>query len=594
MRHNQVVLSVIALGLILANLSACGVPAASPTSSITQTFPATPAKPIPTVSPTLAPTDTPIPAALPQEHRIAIRVVGGAGEFYDRLSGEKFISRGNNFIRVAAQKGYSGETFTYHSVFNTNLYNPTEVETALSRMEAEGYNVVRVFIQGSCAEFCLGDPVSGLLDGYIANIADFLQKAKSHHIYVIVTADGEPGSPYYNRLLDTTWSENFGGNNKSYLTGGGVLVGRQFWQDLVAELKAQNAPLDAILAYELRNELFFDSDAAPLSFSSGSFTTANGKTYDMASADERQKMMDENLLYWIDQVRGAILERDPTALVTVGFFVPQKPNPTRIGDPRLIETRPVIWESSLDFIDMHPYPGFGVSLPIYAENFGMQGAEAKPIVMGEFGAVRSSYSSEANAAMDMQNWQVQSCQLGFDGWLFWTYDMPDQVFYNAVSGAGEINQVLAPTNRPDPCQAGDFDFIEQDLALGASAEASRYLPDQPPSGAVDGTGSIWWGAGDFAPQWILIDLGAPQSIGTIRLVVTQSPAGETLHQVWVGASVDDLHLLHTFEGYTIDGQVLEFSPDNPLENVRYIRVNTRQSPSGAGGKEIEVLAPGRK
>ena len=34
--------------------------------------------------------------------------------------------------------------------------------------------------------------------------------------------------------------------------------------------------------------------------------------------------------------------------------------------------------------------------------------------------------------------------------------------------------------------------------------------------------------------------------------------------------------------------------DSPLEDVRYIRVNTRQSPSWVGWKEIEVLAPGRK
>lgn len=123
------------------------------------------------------------------------------------------------------------------------------------------------------------------------------------------------------------------------------------------------------------------------------------------------------------------------------------------------------------------------------------------------------------------------------------------------------------------------------------AQASRSLPDQPPSGAVDGTAGFRWGAGDFAPQWILIDLGTPQTIGTIRLVITQSPAGDTLHQLWVGASIDELYLLHTFEGHTTDGQVLELKTESPIEGVRYLRVNTRQSPSWVGWKEIEVLAP---
>lgn len=597
MGHKQSAILIIGLSIIVSILVGCGAPAVTATifftptaASPTVTQPPSVTQP-PTAPPTVLPTATVTPTQKPPEHRIAIHTVNGIAEFYNRLSGEKFIPRGNNYIRLASQYGFSGEAFTYHSTFNTNLYNPSQVEAALTKMQDEGYNVVRVFMQGSCKDYCLGDPAGGLLDGYIANVADFLRKAKSHGIYVILTIDGEPGTSYYFNLLDSTWSEDFGGTNKNILTGGGILVGKEFWQDLIDELLRQNAALDAIFAYELRNELFFESNATPLSYTSGSFKTANGKTYDMSSTEDRQRMMDENLLYWIDQIRNAILERDPTALVTVGFFVPQGPNPARMGDIRLIETRPVIWDSSLDFIDLHPYPGFGFSLPQYVENFGMAGMEGKPIIIGEFGAARSSYPSEAKTARALHDWQVESCRYGFDGWLLWTWDTDEQTdFYNGLTGLGQIDQVLAPINRPDPCQADVFDFFEYNLALGMPAEASRSLPYQPPSGAVDGTTSQWWGAGDFAPQWILIDLGTPQTIGTIRLVTTQSPAGKTIHQVWVGPSIDKLSLLHTFDGYTVDAQVLEFKPENPVENVRYIRVNTRQSPSWVGWQEIEVLS----
>lgn len=129
------------------------------------------------------------------------------------------------------------------------------------------------------------------------------------------------------------------------------------------------------------------------------------------------------------------------------------------------------------------------------------------------------------------------------------------------------------------------------LARGAAAIASRSLPDQPPSGAVDGTTGLWWGAGAFAPQWVQIDLGQPSTIATIRLVVTQYPAGETIHQIWVGPTAEQLYLLHTFEGRTVDQQVLVYAPDAPLENIQFIRVITRQSPSWVGWQEIEVLAP---
>lgn len=583
----------ISLTIIFSFLVGCSAPVATtPIISFTPTTaPSLTAEP-PLIEPTLAPSATTIPTPTPPEHRIAIRVVNGIGEFYDRLTGEKFVPRGNNYIRLASQQSTSGGMIFYHSTFNTNLYDPGVAEATLSKMQAEGYNVVRVFINGACKDFCIGDPAGGLSHAYIANLADFLQKAKSHDIFVILTSDGPPATQYYIKLLDTTWSNDFGGTNKQFLTGGGVLVEKKLVQDLIEALISQNAPLDAILAYELRNELFYESNATPISYTSGLFKTINGKTYDMGSQEDRQRMMDENLLYWIDQVRSVILKLDPTALVTVGFFVPQGPIPTRIGDVRLIDTRSVIWESSLDFIDLHPYPDGGFSLANYVENFGMAGMEEKPIIIGEFGAARSWYPSEAITARTLHDWQVESCQYGFDGWLLWTWDTEEQSdFYSGLSGSGEIDQVLAPMNRPDPCLPGIFDFFEYNLALNAHAEASRSLPDQPPSGAVDGTNSRWWGAGAPAPQWIMIDLGTPQSIGTIKLTITQYPNGKTIHQVWVGATIDSMYLLHTFEGNTVDNQVLEFKSDSPIENVRYVRVNTRQSPSWVGWQEILVLAP---
>jgi hypothetical protein len=252
-----------------------------------------------------------------------VRTADGVGEFYDRVTGEKFIPRGNNYIRLADQQSTSGEMMFYHSTFNVGLYDPALAEESLRRMHSAGYNVVRVFLNGNCRTDCIGDPAGGLSEAYVANVVDFLRKAKVQEMYVILTTDAEPATPHYIGLLDTTWSEDFGGANTNYLRGGGILVGREFWQDLIEELLRQGAPLDAVLAYALRNELFFETNAPPLSLTSGTVTTADGQSYDMGSAEERQRMVEQNLILWIDQIRAAILERDPTALVTVGFFVPQ-------------------------------------------------------------------------------------------------------------------------------------------------------------------------------------------------------------------------------------------------------------------------------
>ena len=581
MIRRKLLQTIFGLILVITFVIGCGAPATPIKATSTHV-------PIP---PTPRPTDTVEPTPAPPEHRIAVRVVDGVGEFYDRLSGEKFGPRGNNLIRLENQVAPGGEIF-FHSMFNVGSYDADRAEQALAAMHEAGYNTVRVMLNTCCQENALGNLAGGLSPEYMANLADFLTKAKANGVFVLLEPGELPLTGGYIELMDTTWSQDFAGNSAYYLRKGGLQANIKFRQDLINELIRLGAPLDAIFAYELGNENFFESNLPPLSLTSGIVQTANGKSYDMALEADKQRMMDEGLVYWIDTLRAEILKLDPTALVTSGFFWPQKPHPARIGDPRVIETRLAIWESSADFIDLHPYPGWELTLPQYVDNFGMTGMEEKPIIMGEFGAARSSFASEAGAARALHDWQVESCNFGFDGWLLWTWDTEEQVeFYNGLTGEGKIDQVLSPVNRPDPCQAGTFDFLENNLALNMPVQASHSLPDMPPSGAVDGRPDQWWGAGDFASQWIQIDLGKPSTINLIRLVITQSPAGNTIHQVWVGTTAETMYLLHTFEGYTVDSQRLEFKPDNPFENIRYIRIVTSKSPSWVGWMEIEVLGP---
>jgi hypothetical protein len=267
----------------------------------------------------------------------------------------------------------------------------------------------------------------------------------------------------------------------------------------------------------------------------------------------------------------------------LGFFVPQKPNPVRIGDQRLVSTYPAIWHSQADFIDLHAYPGSDFSLKQHVENFQINGMQEKPIVMGEFGAYEGSFASVDAAARALMAWQVESCQYGFDGWLLWTWD-------NALSGDGKIERVLAPVVRPDPSAGAPPGLFENNIALGKNVTASRSLPDQPPSNAVDGTGALW-GAGSHPPQWIQIDLGKPSTIMSIRLTVDQYPEGDTLHQIWVGGPNDPLHQVNQFAGHTAANQILEFRPATPLTGVQYVRVVSLRSPSWVAWKEIEVIAP---
>jgi hypothetical protein len=233
-----------------------------------------------------------------------------------------------------------------------------------------------------------------------------------------------------------------------------VVAAQKFWHDFVSALVAKNAPMQAILAYELDNEHHYEATAPPLSFTTGMVMTANGQTYDMSDETSRQKMMDDGLVYYTNQLRSSILAVDPTAMVTVGFFVPQGPNPTRVGDTRLIEVYPAIATSTADFVDLHAYPIPGdLTLDQIVLNFGFVGyQQQKPVMMGEFGGFKSEYGTAADAATGLNAWQTQSCAYHFNGWLVWTWDTDEQPeLWNALSSGGAINQQLAPSVKPDPC-----------------------------------------------------------------------------------------------------------------------------------------------
>jgi hypothetical protein len=389
----------------------------------------------------------------PVEHRIGIREVSGFDELYDRVTGAKFVPRGSNYIRLAPQRNPSGGLQVYHSTFNVQQYESARAEAELSRMAADGYNAVRVFLSEICVDACLGNPATGFLRAaYVANVTDFLRRAKRHEIFVLVTNEWLPPNTTYTNGFSSARTDWFDGINLQILSPQGVAAQQQLWTDFIRELRRQQAPMDTILAYELWNEAVLASDEPPFSLTAGQVTTANGTTYDMSNASDRKRMLDDGFVFLIDRVRETIQQVDPTALVTMGFFHDTEPNPARRGDNRLVRTRAVIERSRADFVDIHPYADDELTFPQFMQNYGIDGPTAKPIVIGEFGGSKSHLASAAEAATALRSWQQQSCAYGIDGWLLWTWDTNEQPdLWNALSGGGVIEQALAPKTRPDPC-----------------------------------------------------------------------------------------------------------------------------------------------
>jgi hypothetical protein len=385
-------------------------------------------------------------------HPIGVRsAASGIREFFLRATGETLRPRGNNYIRLATQTDFGNNTTTYHSTFNSGLYDAARAEVALSAMQSSGYTVVRVFLN-NCCHGSMVDDAGALSSTYLDNLSDFLGRANNHGLSVILTLDWLPPlGPY---AVNCPQYPAFDGVNFLNLCGGGVDANVHFHRAYVQALVDRGAPLEAIFAYELRNEYYNDSNFAPLNWTSGTIATANGQTYDMADAGSRQQMMDDGLVYSTNLIGAAIRELDPTALVTVGFFWPQAPNPSRPGDSRVIEVYPAFASTTADFVDLHPYPVVaGLTLPQLVENFGFTPyLDIHPVLMGENGAFVFAYATAADAAAALKQWQASSCDYHFNGWLLWTWDTDEQPeLWNGLSQGGAIDQALAPRLRPDPC-----------------------------------------------------------------------------------------------------------------------------------------------
>jgi len=385
-------------------------------------------------------------------HQIGVRPTATIAEFFNRNTGNVFVPRGNNYIRLANLTNDSGNLVLAHSTFAVGLYDANRAETALASMQSSGYNIVTIIMEG-CCQGTIGDPAGGLNSAYMANVVDFLQRAKTHAIGVVIASSFLPAFGGFTQPYGGCYPQ-FDDINLVTLSSCGITAVKAYFQDFVQALINASAPMDAIFAYEIWDEHYYYAAKAPLNSTSGTITTANGQTYDMSSQVSRQQMMDDGLVYFADQVRASILALDPTALVTISFFPPEGPNPSRIGDPRIIQVYPAIASSTLDYVDLHPYPiVLSLTMDQVAQNYGFVGhQQQKPIIMGEYGAFRWAYPLVTDAAAGVQSWQIQSCAYNFKGWLLWTWDTDEQPeLWNAQSSAGAINLKLAPVSRPDPC-----------------------------------------------------------------------------------------------------------------------------------------------
>ncbi len=586
-----------ALLVLLLAVLACQTP--QTTSSTPTSLPITPPATgtssvvIPTIPPVTFPSPTARPSSLQAEtmHRIATHRIYGIAGFYDQQTSQSFVSRGvNYFILVPVSDHYENR------LFGVGVYDHNRTLRDFTALSKAGYNTLRIILDGcTSGDGCIGlENGQGLNPAYLDNIVDLMKLAKETSMFLLLASENLPELGGYSANASQGSDQAFApGRNAEYLTNSGIQAAQQYWTEILTGLIARDAPFDIVIGWELQGEQYYMFDQPPFSLEQGKVTSANGKTYDMSDSAQKHALAVDGIRYYIDQVKGTILTHDPTALVTMGFFAPDEPNPWREEDERYVDTASLLEDSNLDFYDFHAYPGAGLSMEELAQNFGLGGHVSRPVLMGESGAYTWTYPEISEGAIAVQDWIAASCSHGFSGWLYYGYYPVPAGLWDATWGfvdeKNTILKALSPNTQPDACTTSVLPG--RNLALGKPVSVSAALPDQSPQMAVDGDFNTQWSAGAFPTQWIEVDLGAAYTVGEIRLTVGQWPAGDVLHQLWVGPSQDNMQRVYEFSGHVYDYDMLNFVPDKPLNGIRFVRIVTTESPSWVSWREIEVLAP---
>jgi len=401
-----------------------------------------------------------VPVSIAQEslkplERISVRASEDGAQFFLKESGKTFFVKGFNYVRLRAAEGKVGgdhATFDAGTMNTKAYYDPDRAESMFSSLEKVGYNTVRVFVIGRSKH---NPGIAGnynttkaLYEPYMENILDFLRRATRHGIRVFPTF-GDGGLPLNAYYRDRFREKGFN-KNLMILSEEGIAARTEHITSFLSFIKDREAALlTTLLGLQCQNEAYLRADQFPFTEKEGTFTAANGKTYDLASTDARQAMMDESYRYYHKRVVDAVKVIDAEMLVAEGVFVPRAVKkdpkehagvwPTKTKDERYPPMLTAIGTGALDFLDVHFYRDGSQAkesvVQAFRLNLGSTGfftpamaeiQKEKPVIMGEFGAFNFMEKTFAEAVDNMVRARDQALEAGMNGMLYWTYDSFEQ------------------------------------------------------------------------------------------------------------------------------------------------------------------------
>lgn len=116
---------------------------------------------------------------------------------------------------------------------------------------------------------------------------------------------------------------------------------------------------------------------------------------------------------------------------------------------------------------------------------------------------------------------------------------------------------------------------------------ASWMQDQVKN-AIDGNPELSWNSTRPPPEWFGINYPRPYAMTRIELLTSQSPPGETVHEVWIGNGPDPILLARLGPAVTSDRQTLSVEINPPRVASRVV-VRTLASPSHVFWRDIKVF-----
>ena len=366
------------------------------------------------------------------------------GRFFDEAAQKEFRPIGFHYVRLRADGA--------HYVFAPGLYDAAAAEALMVDLDSHGFNLVRVFL----GNIGVAGP-DGVSDAFLANLCDFLERARAHGVHVLLVPDWMPDAPRYS-ALKSKGDAAPQGTGQPWLDSSWLEAKSLYLTDLATAIRKEGL-LSTVFAWEFENEVAIHLDQIP--FSSREPYRFLNHTYDLATGPGVEALASAGITNAAHRLTTAVHSVDPLALTSFSVFTPRAVG--RLGaadnsarsDPRLPVSPLALADADLSYVDIHFY---GPSPEALAQDLrSIEWPElhacclqrGKPLFIGEFGTFHIVHPREQDAAFAMHWYLDQLFGLGFQGALFWTYNCEEQKeLWNAKSGQGLIFRELKAFTSP--------------------------------------------------------------------------------------------------------------------------------------------------